>query len=295
MTTNKVNQPGSYASSQLGMDMDDTVRMYLREISQAYLLSADDEVQLARRIEAGDEEAKRQLTEANLRLVVDVAKRYTGNGLPLLDLIQEGNTGLMTAVAKYDYQRGFRFSTYATWWITQAIKRAIMNQTKTIRKPTHIVEATNKLMRIHRQLLQDFDREPTVEEMAKKADLAPDRAREILRLMQDTVSLDTPVSDEGDTHFGDFIEDPSIPSPSGQAFDQALKEQLNLVLAALTDKEASALRLRFGLDDGYMHTLADVGTRFGVTRQRVRQLEATALRKLRDSDYDQQLEDFLPQ
>lgn len=276
-----------------GVKINDPVRMYLKEIGRVDLLSADDEIQLAERIEQGDEEAKRRLAEANLRLVVSIAKRYVGRGMLFLDLIQEGNMGLIKAVEKFDYRKGFKFSTYATWWIRQAITRAIADQARTIRIPVHMVETINKLIRVQRQLLQDLGREPTPEEIAEDMDLTPEKVREILKIAQEPVSLETPIGEEDDSHLGDFIEDQDATSPSEHAAYELLKEQLEDVLDTLTDREENVLRLRFGLDDGRTRTLEEVGKVFGVTRERIRQIEAKALRKLRHPSRSKRLKDFL--
>jgi RNA polymerase primary sigma factor len=276
-----------------GVKINDPVRMYLKEIGRVDLLSADEEIDLALRIEQGDEEAKRRLAEANLRLVVSIAKRYVGRGMLFLDLIQEGNMGLIKAVEKFDYQKGFKFSTYATWWIRQAITRAIADQARTIRIPVHMVETINKLIRVQRQLLQDLGREPTPEEIAEDMDLTPEKVREILKIAQEPVSLETPIGEEDDSHLGDFIEDQDATSPSEHAAYELLKEQLEDVLDTLTDREENVLRLRFGLDDGRTRTLEEVGKVFGVTRERIRQIEAKALRKLRHPSRSKRLKDFL--
>ncbi len=276
-----------------GVKINDPVRMYLKEIGRVNLLSAEDEVKLALRIEQGDEEAKRRLAEANLRLVVSIAKRYVGRGMLFLDLIQEGNMGLIKAVEKFDYQKGFKFSTYATWWIRQAITRAIADQARTIRIPVHMVETINKLVRVQRQLLQDLGREPTPEEIGEDMDLSPEKVREILKIAQEPVSLETPIGEEDDSHLGDFIEDHEATSPSDHAAYELLKEQLEDVLDTLTDREENVLRLRFGLDDGRTRTLEEVGKVFGVTRERIRQIEAKALRKLRHPSRSKRLKDFL--
>ena len=276
-----------------GVKINDPVRMYLKEIGRVDLLSADDEIQLAERIEQGDEEAKRRLAEANLRLVVSIAKRYVGRGMLFLDLIQEGNMGLIKAVEKFDYRKGFKFSTYATWWIRQAITRAIADQARTIRIPVHMVETINKLIRVQRQLLQDLGREPTPEEIAEDMDLTPEKVREILKIAQEPVSLETPIGEEDDSHLGDFIEDQDATSPSEHAAYELLKEQLEDVLDTLTDREENVLRLRFGLDDGRTRTLEEVGKVFGVTRERIRQIEAKALRKLRHPSRSKRLKDFM--
>ncbi|ALX48107.1 RNA polymerase sigma factor RpoD [Lentibacillus amyloliquefaciens] len=280
-------------SVPLGIKINDPVRMYLKEIGRVDLLSAAEEIDLATRIENGDEEAKRRLSEANLRLVVSIAKRYVGRGMLFLDLIQEGNMGLIKAVEKFDYRKGFKFSTYATWWIRQAITRAIADQARTIRIPVHMVETINKLIRVQRQLLQDLGREPTPEEIGKEMELSPDKVREILKIAQEPVSLETPIGEEDDSHLGDFIEDQEAVSPSDHASYELLKEQLEDVLDTLTDREENVLRLRFGLDDGRTRTLEEVGKVFGVTRERIRQIEAKALRKLRHPSRSKRLKDFL--
>ena len=276
-----------------GVKINDPVRMYLKEIGRVDLLSAEEEIELAKRIEQGDEEAKRRLAEANLRLVVSIAKRYVGRGMLFLDLIQEGNMGLIKAVEKFDYRKGYKFSTYATWWIRQAITRAIADQARTIRIPVHMVETINKLIRVQRQLLQDLGREPTPEEIGEEMDLPPEKVREILKIAQEPVSLETPIGEEDDSHLGDFIEDHEATSPSEHAAYELLKEQLEDVLDTLTDREENVLRLRFGLDDGRTRTLEEVGKVFGVTRERIRQIEAKALRKLRHPSRSKRLKDFL--
>lgn len=276
-----------------GVKINDPVRMYLKEIGRVDLLSAEEEINLAKRILQGDEEAKRRLAEANLRLVVSIAKRYVGRGMQFLDLIQEGNMGLIKAVEKFDYEKGFKFSTYATWWIRQAITRAIADQARTIRIPVHMVETINKLIRVQRQLLQDLGREPTPEEIGEDMDLSPEKVREILKIAQEPVSLETPIGEEDDSHLGDFIEDQDATSPSEHAAYELLKEQLEDVLDTLTDREENVLRLRFGLDDGRTRTLEEVGKVFGVTRERIRQIEAKALRKLRHPSRSKRLKDFL--
>jgi len=274
--------------------INDSVRMYLKEIGRVPLLSADEEVALALRIQEGDTEAKQELAEANLRLVVSIAKRYVGRGMQFLDLIQEGNMGLMKAVEKFDHTKGFKFSTYATWWIRQAITRAIADQARTIRIPVHMVETINKLVRVQRQLLQDLGREPTPEEIGAEMDLPTEKVREILKIAQEPVSLETPIGEEDDSHLGDFIEDDNATSPADHAAYALLKEQLDEVLEQLTDREENVLRLRFGLDkNGEIRTLEQVGQVFGVTRERIRQIEAKALRKLRHPSRSKQLKDFL--
>ncbi|CUS26283.1 RNA polymerase sigma factor RpoD [Paucilactobacillus oligofermentans DSM 15707 = LMG 22743] len=280
-------------SAPTGIKINDPVRMYLKEIGRVNLLKAEEEVKLAERIEAGEEEAKQELAEANLRLVVSIAKRYVGRGMQFLDLIQEGNMGLMKAVEKFDYRKGFKFSTYATWWIRQAITRAIADQARTIRIPVHMVETINKLIRIQRQLLQDLGREPTPEEIGAEMDMPTEKVREILKIAQEPVSLETPIGEEDDSHLGDFIEDQDATSPAEHAAYELLKEQLENVLDTLTDREENVLRLRFGLDDGRTRTLEEVGKVFGVTRERIRQIEAKALRKLRHPSRSKQLKDFL--
>ena len=273
--------------------INDSVRMYLKEIGRVPLLSADEEVALALRIQEGDTEAKQELAEANLRLVVSIAKRYVGRGMQFLDLIQEGNMGLMKAVEKFDHTKGFKFSTYATWWIRQAITRAIADQARTIRIPVHMVETINKLVRVQRQLLQDLGREPTPEEIGAEMDLPTEKVREILKIAQEPVSLETPIGEEDDSHLGDFIEDDNATSPADHTAYALLKEQLDEVLEQLTDREENVLRLRFGLDDGKMRTLEDVGKVFNVTRERIRQIEAKALRKLRHPSRSKPLRDFI--
>ena len=276
-----------------GVSIEDPVRMYLKEIGKVNLLTAEEEIELAKRMEEGDEDAKKRLAEANLRLVVSIAKRYVGRGMLFLDLIQEGNLGLIKAVEKFDYRKGYKFSTYATWWIRQAITRAIADQARTIRIPVHMVETINKLIRVSRQLLQELGREPTPEEIAKEMEMSVDRVREILKISQEPVSLETPIGEEEDSHLGDFIQDDNVPVPADAAAFTLLKEQLVEVLSTLTDREQKVLRLRFGLDDGRARTLEEVGKEFNVTRERIRQIEAKALRKLRHPSRSRKLKDYL--
>lgn len=276
-----------------GVSVDDPVRMYLKEIGKVPLLSAEEEIELANRIEHGDQEAKKKLAEANLRLVVSIAKRYVGRGMLFLDLIQEGNLGLLKAVEKFDYRKGFKFSTYATWWIRQAITRAIADQARTIRIPVHMVETINKLIRVERQLLQELGREPTPDEIAKEMEMDVDKVREIMKIAQEPVSLETPIGEEEDSHLGDFIPDDDAPAPAEAAAYTMLKEQLMDVLDTLTPREEKVLRLRFGLDDGRARTLEEVGKEFKVTRERIRQIEAKALRKLRHPSRSKKLKDYL--
>ena len=280
-------------SVQEGFSIEDPVRMYLKEIGKVSLLTADEEIELAKRMEQGDEEAKKRLAEANLRLVVSIAKRYVGRGMLFLDLIQEGNLGLIKAVEKFDYRKGYKFSTYATWWIRQAITRAIADQARTIRIPVHMVETINKLIRVSRQLLQELGREPTPEEIAEEMKMPVDRVREILKISQEPVSLETPIGEEEDSHLGDFIQDDNVPVPADAAAFTLLKEQLIEVLGTLTEREQKVLRLRFGLDDGRARTLEEVGKEFNVTRERIRQIEAKALRKLRHPSRSRKLKDYL--
>lgn len=273
--------------------VDDPVRMYLKEIGKVPLLSAEEEIELAKRMEAGDEEAKKRLCEANLRLVVSIAKRYVGRGMLFLDLIQEGNLGLIKAVDKFDWRKGYKFSTYATWWIRQAITRSIADQARTIRIPVHMVETINKLIRVSRQLLQELGREPTPEEIAKVMDMSEEKVREILKIAQEPVSLETPIGEEEDSHLGDFIPDEDVPAPAEAAAFTMLKEQLVEVLDTLTEREQKVLILRFGLEDGHARTLEEVGKQFDVTRERIRQIEAKALRKLRHPSRSKKLKDYL--
>jgi RNA polymerase primary sigma factor len=276
-----------------GVGIDDPVRMYLKEIGKVDLLTADEEVELAKRMEQGDEWAKQQLVEANLRLVVSIAKKYVGRGMLFLDLIQEGNMGLMKAVEKFDYTKGYKFSTYATWWIRQAITRSIADQARTIRVPVHMVETINKLIRVSRQLLQEKGREPKAEEIGEEMDISAEKVREIMKIAQEPVSLETPIGEEEDSHLGDFIEDEDSPAPASAASYILLKEQLDGVLDTLTDREKRVLELRFGIEDGRPRTLEEVGKEFGVTRERIRQIEAKALRKLRHPSRSKQLKDYL--
>ncbi len=276
-----------------GISIEDPVRMYLKEIGKVPLLSAEEEIELAKRMELGDEDAKKRLAEANLRLVVSIAKRYVGRGMLFLDLIQEGNLGLIKAVEKFDYRKGYKFSTYATWWIRQAITRAIADQARTIRIPVHMVETINKLIRVSRQLLQELGREPTPEEISDEMNMPVERVREILKISQEPVSLETPIGEEEDSHLGDFIQDDNVPVPADAAAFTLLKEQLVEVLSTLTDREQKVLRLRFGLDDGRARTLEEVGKEFNVTRERIRQIEAKALRKLRHPSRSRKLKDYL--
>lgn len=276
-----------------GVSVDDPVRMYLKEIGKVPLLSPDEEIELAKKIELGDEAAKKKLAEANLRLVVSIAKRYVGRGMQLLDLIQEGNLGLIKAVEKFDYRKGYKFSTYATWWIRQAITRAIADQARTIRIPVHMVETINRLVRTQRQLVQKLGREATPEELAKELDMPVDRVREIMKISQDPVSLETPIGEEEDSHLGDFIQDDNVEVPADAATYTLLHEQLMEVLSTLTEREQKVLRLRFGLDDGRPRTLEEVGRQFNVTRERIRQIEAKALRKLRHPSRSKVLKDYL--
>ena len=276
-----------------GVSIEDPVRMYLKEIGKVPLLSAEEEIELAKRMELGDQEAKKRLAEANLRLVVSIAKRYVGRGMLFLDLIQEGNLGLIKAVEKFDYRKGYKFSTYATWWIRQAITRAIADQARTIRIPVHMVETINKLIRVSRQLLQELGREPTPEEIAKEMDMPVERVREILKISQEPVSLETPIGEEEDSHLGDFIQDDNVPVPADAAAFTLLKEQLEEVLGTLTEREQKVLTLRFGLEDGRARTLEEVGKECNVTRERIRQIEAKALRKLRHPSRSRKLKDYL--
>ena len=276
-----------------GVSIEDPVRMYLKEIGKVPLLTAEEEIELAKRMELGDQEAKKRLAEANLRLVVSIAKRYVGRGMLFLDLIQEGNLGLIKAVEKFDYRKGYKFSTYATWWIRQSVTRALADQARTIRVPVHMVETINKLIRVSRQLLQELGREPTPEEIAEEMNMPVDRVREILKISQEPVSLETPIGEEEDSHLGDFIQDDNVPVPADAAAFTLLKEQLVEVLSTLTDREQKVLRLRFGLDDGRARTLEEVGKEFNVTRERIRQIEAKALRKLRHPSRSRKLKDYL--
>lgn len=276
-----------------GVSTEDPVRMYLKEIGNVPLLTTEQEVELAKRVEAGDEEAKKQLTEANLRLVVSIAKKYVGRGMPFLDLIQEGNMGLMKAVDKFDYTKGYKFSTYATWWIRQAITRGIADTGRTIRVPVHMVETINKTLRMTRTLLQELGREPTPEEVAERLNVSVSRVREVLKISRDPVSLDTPIGEEDDSHLGDFIEDDSALSPADSAAFSMLRAELATALESLTDRERQVVKLRFGLEDGRARTLEEVGKEFNVTRERIRQIEAKALRKLRHPSRSKRLKDFL--
>ena len=276
-----------------GISIDDPVRMYLKQIGKVPLLTAEEEIEIAKRLEDGDESAKQKLAEANLRLVVSIAKRYVGRGMLFLDLIQEGNLGLIKAVEKFDYRKGFKFSTYATWWIRQAITRAIADQARTIRIPVHMVETINKLIRVSRQLLQEYGREPTPEEIAKEMGISEAKVREIIKIAQEPVSLETPIGEEEDSHLGDFIPDDDAPAPAEAASFTLMKEQLMDVLDTLTPREEKVLRLRFGLDDGHQRTLEEVGKEFNVTRERIRQIEAKALRKLRHPSRSKKLRDYL--
>ena len=281
------------ASLPKGITVDDPVRMYLKEIGKVPLLSADEEIELAKKMEKGDEEAKKKLCEANLRLVVSIAKRYVGRGMLFLDLIQEGNLGLIKAVDKFDWRKGYKFSTYVTWWIRQAITRSIADQARTIRIPVHMVETINKLIRVSRQLLQEYGREPSPEEIAAEMDISEEKVREILKIAQEPVSLETPIGEEEDSHLGDFIPDEEVPAPAEAAAFSMLKEQLVEVLDTLTEREQKVLKLRFGLEDGRARTLEEVGKQFDVTRERIRQIEAKALRKLRHPSRSKKLKDYL--
>ena len=295
-TVNMYSNEEEDDSNQLGSNVkiNDPVKMYLKEIGRVELLSHDEEISLAKRILDGDEEAKKKLAAANLRLVVSIAKRYVGRGMLFLDLIQEGNMGLIKAVEKFDYTKGFKFSTYATWWIRQAITRAIADQARTIRIPVHMVETINKLTRVQRQLIQELGREPSAEEISEKMDgMTPEKVREIQKISLEPVSLETPIGEEDDSHLGDFIEDEGAMSPDDYAANELLKDELNEVLLELTDREEKVLRLRFGLDDGRTRTLEEVGKEFNVTRERIRQIEAKALRKLKHPSRSKRLKDFL--
>ena len=289
----EANEIDLEANMPKGVAADDPVRMYLKEIGKVPLLTADEEIELAKRMEKGDEEAKKRLCEANLRLVVSIAKRYVGRGMLFLDLIQEGNLGLIEAVDKFDYTKGYKFSTYATWWIRQAITRSIADQARTIRIPVHMVETINKLIRVSRQLLQTYGREPTPEEIAQEMGLSVDKVREIQKIAQEPVSLETPIGEEEDSHLGDFIPDEDVPAPAEAAAFSMLKEQLVEVLDTLTEREQKVLKLRFGLEDGRARTLEEVGKEFEVTRERIRQIEAKALRKLRHPSRSKKLKDYL--
>lgn len=294
-------RPGSISKEEMDLEaelakeieLDDPVKMYLKEIGKIKLLTAEEEIELAKRMKKGDHKAKKRLVEANLRLVVSIAKRYVGRGMLFLDLIQEGNMGLIRAVEKFDYKKGYKFSTYATWWIRQAITRAIADQARTIRVPVHMVETINKLVRVSRQLLQELGREPTTSEIAERMEISEDKVREILKTAQEPVSLETPIGKEEDSHLGDFIEDKDSPAPPKIASNTLLKEQLNEVLSTLTYREKRVLELRFGIATGHPHTLEEVGKEFGVTRERIRQIEAKALRKLRYPTRSKKLRDYL--
>ena len=278
-----------------GVNIDDPVKIYLKEIGRVPLLSAEEEIELAQKMSEGDEASRKRLCEANLRLVVSIAKRYVGRGMQFLDLIQEGNLGLIKAVEKFDYTKGFKFSTYATWWIRQAITRAIADQGRTIRIPVHMVETITKVIKVSNQLLHENGHEPTAEEIAKSIDMPVEKVREIIRISQDPVSLETPIGEEDDSHLGDFIPDEDAPAPAEAASQAMLKEQLNEVLSTLTDREEKVLRLRFGLDDGRSRTLEEVGAQFGVTRERIRQIEAKAIRKIRHPSKSKKLRDYMEQ
>ena len=289
----EIAQLETVLGSNEGINIDDPVRMYLKEIGKVPLLTAEEEIEIAQRMAAGDLDAKHQLAEANLRLVVSIAKRYVGRGMLFLDLIQEGNLGLIKAVEKFDYRKGYKFSTYATWWIRQAITRAIADQARTIRIPVHMVETINKLIRVNRQLVQEYGRDPRPDEIAKEMGISEEKVREILKIAQEPVSLETPIGEEDDSHLGDFIPDDDAPAPAEAVASTLLKEQLMEVLASLTPREARVLRLRYGLDDGKARTLEEVGREFNVTRERIRQIEAKALRKLRHPSRSKKLKDFL--
>jgi RNA polymerase primary sigma factor len=291
--TNSKNIDINMSGIENSINIDDHVRMYLKEIGKVALLTAEEEIELAKAMEAGDESAKKRLAEANLRLVVSIAKRYVGRGMLFLDLIQEGNLGLIKAVEKFDYSLGFKFSTYATWWIRQAITRAIADQSRTIRIPVHMVETINKLIRVSRMLLQELGRDPTPDELAKEMQMPVEKVREIMKIAQEPVSLETPIGEEEDSHLGDFIPDEDIPAPAEAVAFTLLREQLIEVLDTLTEREEKVLRLRFGLDDGRARTLEEVGKEFNVTRERIRQIEAKALRKLRHPSRSKKLKDYL--
>ncbi|MBR0426525.1 MAG: RNA polymerase sigma factor RpoD [Clostridia bacterium] len=289
----EIAQLETVLGSNEGINIDDPVRMYLKEIGKVPLLTAEEEIEIAQRMAAGDLDAKHQLAEANLRLVVSIAKRYVGRGMLFLDLIQEGNLGLIKAVEKFDYRKGYKFSTYATWWIRQAITRAIADQARTIRIPVHMVETINKLIRVNRQLVQEYGRDPRPDEIAKEMGISEEKVREILKIAQEPVSLETPIGEEDDSHLGDFIPDDDAPAPADAVASSLLKEQLSEVLSTLTPREAKVLKLRYGLEDGKARTLEEVGREFNVTRERIRQIEAKALRKLRHPSRSKKLKDFL--
>ncbi len=289
----EIAQLETVLASNEGINIDDPVRMYLKEIGKVPLLTAEEEIEIAERMANGDQDAKHQLAEANLRLVVSIAKRYVGRGMLFLDLIQEGNLGLIKAVEKFDYRKGYKFSTYATWWIRQAITRAIADQARTIRIPVHMVETINKLIRVNRQLIQEYGRDPRPDEIAKEMGISEEKVREIMKIAQEPVSLETPIGEEDDSHLGDFIPDDDAPAPADAVASSLLKEQLSEVLATLTPREAKVLKLRYGLEDGKARTLEEVGKEFNVTRERIRQIEAKALRKLRHPSRSKKLKDFL--